>query len=213
MLLLRALAWSFAAVAVFVPARSPAGPGPAVQLDARRDLYREDAAAARPVAAIAATLWRRGDAIELEVEVAAVGDGVVPLPGVEGAPAANLRTAEELHALLRDGALWLETRPAAAGDGAASARRGELRAVERGHVPARRLRPDGRVEGRASAAELPLRVRFASGDLPGGTCRTVLVAGGVPRLCVDCERTGASARILAIASLGEPVATAAGSER
>ncbi len=172
---------------------------PSSPLDVRTAHYLEDAAEARPVAAIAAALHRQGDAVVLELEVLAIGAGIEPLPGVEGAPGANLRTAEELDFLLAEGALALTTRS----NGAVVA--GELLAVDRGPVPMRRLLRDGRVDRAArSSAALPLAVRWRSAPLPAGTSQSYLVAGAAPRLRIECECAGSQARIVAIESLGEP---------
>jgi hypothetical protein len=194
------LALAGAGLAAFAAARRPHE----ILLDERSAPYLEDAAVPRPVAAVRATLHERAGEVRLAVEVSATGDGVEPLPGLEGVQGANLRTAEELHALLRDGALALVTRQRG------SERAGALHGVRTGRLPARRLRPDGSLDlHEATAAELPLAVTFRSADLPEGTSHTYVQAGGVPRLAVTVHRAGTSAHIDALESLGEQLPSAA----
>jgi len=197
-MLLRSLPWLVGALLALSPFADPGGGSPRV-LDVRTAAYLEDAGVPRPVAAVRAELSLRSGAVTLAVAVSACGPDVEPLPGVEGAPGANLRTAEELHFLLADDQLRLETR----GGGAVVA--GALHAVERGRVPVRRLRADGSLDVAVLApTELPLRVVFRSAALPEGRSYSCLVAGRAPRLLVECERSGDRARIVAIESLAEP---------
>jgi len=192
------LPWLVLALLVLSPFADPADVGARV-LDVRTAAYREDAEVPRPVAAVRAELLQAQGTVTLAVAVAVIGPDVDPLPGVEGAPGANLRTAEELHFLLADDQLRLETR----GGGAVVA--GALQTVERGRVPVRRLRADGSLDLAARApAELPLRVEFRSAALPEGRSYSYLVAGAAPRLLVECERSGDRARIVAIECLAEP---------
>mgnify|MGYP001162056638 CR=1 FL=1 len=153
-MIVRLLALSVFALVVVTFGASPADR----VLEIRTADYREDAAVARPVAAVRAVLRARGDEVRVEVEVAAIGPGVEPLPGVEGAPGANLRTAEELHLLLQDGQLAMATR------GDDGVRHGRLLRVERGQVPVRRLRGASLIEvrlvtGRRNQIRLQARLR------------------------------------------------------
>ena len=186
---------SFGAVLVLLASISLSAPERV--LDERRALYREDAEAQRPVAAVHAMVVADWNGVALRVEVSAVGDGVQPLPGVEGAPGANLRTAEELHFLLQDGALGFTTRQDRA------ARDGSVVATEYGPLPARRLGRGGVIESAATEAAWPLRLRFCSAPLPEGSARSYVTVRGVPRLCIETRRNGNRARIVAVESLGE----------
>jgi hypothetical protein len=167
--------------------------------DERTALYLEDAAIPRPVAKVGAKVVANGADLHLVVSVAALGAGIDPLPGLEGVSGANLRTAEELDRLLREQGLQLVTRI----DG--RSRPGTLLLVQHGHLPARRVRPDGRLELHAETeARWPTRVTFATSNLPDGESWSYLEADSVPRLAVQVERQGAFARVLAIDSLREP---------
>lgn len=199
-MLARLLSWLAIGSLAVAPSFWPGARARDAVLDVQATHYREDAPGARPVAAVRAVLRARGSDVVVEVEVAAIGAGVDPLPGVEGAPGANLRTAEELHFLLADDALHLRTR--ASGLDVA----GSLLRVERDLVPVRRLRPDGSIAPEQAPAALPVRVAFASAALPLGRSRSFLLCGDVPRLVVECERTATGGRIVAIDSLGEPMA-------
>lgn len=158
--------------------------------------YEEDAPGARPVAAVQARVEQHGGAVRLRLSVAAVGDGVLPLPGFDGLPGANLRTAEELERLLADGALRLWTR--ADGPRRVAAARPE---VHRGPLPRRIVDAEGRLATGVSAAKWPLVVTFVSDPLPAGTSRSWLDADGLPRLGVLLQHDGHQAKIVAIESL------------
>jgi hypothetical protein len=167
--------------------------------DERTALYMEDAPIPRPVAAVRARVVANGADVELEVSVGALGAGIDPFPGLEGVSGANLRTAEELDRLLREQGLRLATRI----DGRSHP--GTLLSVQYARLPARRVRPDGRLELQTETeAVWPTRATFATSNLPEGESWCYLEADGVPRLAVQVTRTGATAQILAIDSLGEP---------
>lgn len=157
------------------PLVSPAGER---CLDRRTALYYEDAIVPRPIASVTAELVEAGDA-RLRVTVSAIGAGVDPLPGLTGAPGANLRTAEELDRLLRDGALALVTRQEGVSEP------GRCAAIEWRAVPVRRIGADGRIDFTAeTAARWPVRVTFESAPLSAGETWSYLEADGVPRLAV-----------------------------
>jgi hypothetical protein len=151
------------AAALWFPRREAAVVEP-VLLDAADADYYEDAAVPRAVAAVQAAVRARGDEVRLQIAVSALGDHVEAVPGLEGVFGANLRTAEELHRLLADGQLCVETRV----DGRSIA--GDVATVERGHLPARALRADGTLVLHAEApAELPVRATFRTAPLGEGT--------------------------------------------
>jgi len=195
-----------ATVAAVVPPPQPPITATVGELDRRSASYLEDhlpsdTSGPRAVADMLATLLGDADGVWLRLAISAQGPRVEPIPGIEGVPGVNLRTAEELHLLLREDRLQLVTR-----DGRASLT-GELMAVERQQLPMRRLRPDGSIDVSAvSAAELPVRVSFASHRLPPGRSRTYLLANGLPRLLIEVERDDGGDRITAVESLGELLA-------
>ena len=167
--------------------------------DERTALYSEDAAIPRPVAHVRARTVASGADLRLELSVSALGDGIDPLPGLEGVSGANLRTAEELDRLLRERGLQLVTRV----DGRSEP--GVLLAVQHRRLPARRLRPDGHLDLRTETETVwPACATFATSALPDGISWSYLEADGNPRLAVQVARTGTTARILAIDSLREP---------
>lgn len=167
--------------------------------DERTALYMEDAPIPRPVASVRAKVVASGADVQLVVSVGALGDGIDPLPGLEGVSGANLRTAEELDRLLREQGLQLVTRI----DGRSTP--GTLLSVQHGRLPARRVQKDGRLDLQAETeAVWPTRATFATSDLPDGESWSYLEADSVPRLAVHVRRTGAFARVLAIDSLREP---------
>lgn len=160
--------------------------------------YREDAPAARPIAAVQARIESGAGGVRLLVVVDAEGAGVEPLPGFAGVRGANLRTAEELLRLLREDGLQFHSR------GAGGVLPGSLRVLRRGTLPARRFaRGQLELDGR-TAAEYPLAVEFASVPLPDGEHDSYVVADGLPRLAVRTRVGGDGARIVAIDSLGAP---------
>ena len=72
--------------------------------------YLEDAPAPRPIAAVHARVLREGGEVWLELAVSPRGEGVEPVPGLDGLPGTNLKTAEELDRLTREGGLRLVER-------------------------------------------------------------------------------------------------------
>ncbi len=169
------------------------------RLDEKTALYFEDAAIPRPVAHVRASVLVTSERPHLVLDISALGDGVDALPGLEGVPGANLRTAEELDRLLREQSLQLVMRCAGISVP------GSLVDVRRERLPARRLLADGRLELQTTtAAVLPVCVTFASSALPAGTSWHYLQANGVPRLAVQVDTTAGTARIVAIDSLREP---------
>lgn len=185
-----------AVLLVVLPLLPP--PSPRV-LDARTAAYLEDAEVPRPVASVRAELVEAGGAVRLRVAVAALGDEVAPLPGLEGVHGANLRTAEELERLLREDALRLVLRRS----GREVA--GEDVVVERARLPARRVGAGGRLElDAATAAEWPVRATFTSPPLPAGESWCYLVADGHPRLAVGARCSTDGVRITTIESRAEP---------
>lgn len=159
--------------------------------------YFEDALVPRIVAAITARLWRRGDDVALTIDLAPSGDLVEAMPGLDGVPGHNARTAEELAALLDERDLAVETRWRTGSSA------GRIAHVEHGRLPARALAREGRVRPVADPRTLPVLVRLDAGALPFGESHTYVVARGVPRLRVDVERRSGDARIVAIGSLAE----------
>jgi len=193
----RSLHWFSAAAVVLAAVASSSGPPGDRVLDAVVADYHEDAPGGRPIAALAARLLGRGGVRWLELVVAARGPRVVPLPGLEGVHGANLKTAQELHRLLRDGRLRPLVRDAARREAGS----GTVVAVETERLPARRLRADGDVDLAASTqAAWPVEVVIASDPLPEAACTFELLVDGVSRLRVGID----GSTIASIESLGEP---------
>jgi hypothetical protein len=186
------LAVLFTSVPFLVPRR------PARVLDARTSPYYEDAAVQRPVASVLAELVEDVGSLRLRVTVSAIGDEVEPLPGLEGVHGVNLRTAEELDRLLRGDTLRLVLRHSGA------LVPGTLESVQRDHLPARRIGPDGRLRlEERTEASWPVRAVFFGPPLPEGKSWTYLEADGVPRLAIAVESNAWRCRIAHIESRGE----------
>jgi hypothetical protein len=194
--------WSAAALGLAVTARwlSCSTEGvetEGVEIDAVDGVYREDAPGARPVAALGARLRARGTVRWLELDVAARGPNVVPVPGLEGVHGVNIKTAHELHRALRDGRLRTMVRAR----GGSVVGSGEVVAVRSERLPQRRLSGDGDVDLHARTdAQWPVVVTLRSDPLPAVAASFEVFLDGVSRLRV----TVADERILAIESLGEP---------
>ena len=90
---MRWILYLFSLLTVAAPVVAPVTPR---VIDTRTSLYYEDAVEPRPIASVTAELVVSGADTRLRVAVAAIGEGVDPVPGLEGASGANLRTAEEL---------------------------------------------------------------------------------------------------------------------
>ncbi len=171
-------------------------------------VYLEDAPGARPVAAIDAALIGAAADTRLRLQVRACGDQVVPVPGFDGVHGANLRTAEELHRLLREDQLRLVVRVNG------SSQPGELLAVEYAPLPTRRLGADGTLTPNAiTAGEWPVAVTFLSPPLSPGETWCYLLAEDSPRLAVQVIGIGGVGRIAAIESLAESGAAVGGGRR
>lgn len=166
-------------------------------LDAVVADYLEDAPGARPIAALGARLLAQGERRWLELVVAARGPRVVPVPGLEGVHGTNLRTAQELHRLLRDGRLRPRLRDGAGREAGA----GRVVAVAEEPLPSRRLGADGDVDLHATtAAAWPVEVTLVSDPLPAEAASFELLVDGTARLRVSV----AGDRVAAVESLGEP---------
>ncbi|MEO6596576.1 MAG: hypothetical protein ABIP94_17630 [Planctomycetota bacterium] len=182
-----------AALLSMLPASSSLMEVPVVR-DAVTVPYYEDAFVPRPVAQIAVELVASGEGAFLRVVVAALGPDVDPLPGIAGAPGANLRTAEELERLLREQTLQLVARVGA------DQVPGRLVEIEWARVPQRRIGEDGLVDFAAmTESPWPVRAVFESEVLPAGETWCYLQADGVPRLAVHASPQ----HILAVESRGE----------
>ncbi|MBK8099085.1 MAG: hypothetical protein IPK26_18410 [Planctomycetes bacterium] len=169
-------------------------------LHRRTDWYREDAAAARPIAVIVAELHGAADRVELTFTIDAEGPGVDPLPGLTSVAGANLRTAEELDRLFGDGALRVLTRRL--GDRAQHP--GQIAISRRGKLPAHRIDPRGALRlFEQTEAEYMLAVTATSGPLPVGEHETFVFVNELPRLRVVTVVEPGGGRIAAIESLGE----------
>lgn len=172
-------------------------PRPTTLLDELHADYHEDAPGRRVVAAITARLHASGSSRRLDLELAARGPRVVPFPGLEGVHGTNLRSAQELHRLLRDGELELRVR-------GASAAAGRVVSVLEERLPARSLTPDGDVRLRdATPAAWPSRVHLQTEALPEGRAIVDVFVAGVSRLRVTVCNDAVAPRIEAIESLGE----------
>lgn len=202
--------WLLSLAAVALPlgwALARSGAGAQATVLARGEAgYAEDAVPARLVAWVRCALIRTGSMVQLQVELLAQGPAVDPVPGLAGIAGTNLRTAEELHRLLREGALTVESRPEAGGRQV-----GSIAAVVRGRLPTRRITPEGRLElDTATASELPVGVTLLTADLLPGRHHTYVVADGLPRLCVTTVHGSGQDVIEGIASIGEDVGAAPG---
>ena len=175
-------------------------PSPPIELAAASALYEEDAAARRPVAAMQARLLRIGGEVRLELRVLAVAAGIVPVPGLDGAPGANLRTAIELDRLLGDQAIVLRSR---IGERLVN---GSLLTIESGPVPLAAVDAAGNRAPATSPASWPVAATFRSAPLPQGSSRSLLEVDGVPRLLVDVTHGPGHATIDRLMSLGEHTA-------
>lgn len=177
-------------------------PAPPKLLDAVATVYHEDAPSARPVAALNVRLLAQGGTRWLELDLRARGAGVVPLPGLEGVHGVNLRTAQDLHRILRDDRLRMVVRVR---DGHAAGG-GRVVAVRHERLPTRRILASGDIDLHArTQADWPVVVTVASDALsavaiPSGHLVFELFVDRVSRLRVTAEGD----RIAAIESLGEP---------
>ncbi len=119
---------------------------------------------------------RRGERYRLTI--GATGSDVEPLPGWRGVAGANTLTAQELDALLRDGALaaYVVRR-----DG--SNTEATVRAGARERLPIRKTGADGRVDFRARTDEAHVtRIEVDTGVLAFGTYTLEIEARGEVRL-------------------------------
>lgn len=161
--------------------------------------YLEDAPAARRVAEVRAGLLRRGGELHARILVSAQGARVDAVPGLSGVQGHNLRTAEELHRLLRDGRLAFVLR----GGEPVSDVQGSVAVSRVGRLPVRSI-VDGSLQMRgATRAEWPLEVAFEAGPLTGGEWRAYVLADEVPRLRVVFEIDGDGGRVAELRSLGQ----------
>ncbi len=192
-----------AAIAVLCPgAPTPAVPA---ALATRSAPFLEDALAPRTVATLCAEVLPAADgAVRLQLTVRAYGDAVLPLPGLEGAHGANLRTAEELERLLRDGALRLVLRRS--GENLP----GRVVAVERGALPARAVRTDGSIDFDALTGECAIGATFVGPPFTTSPTWCYLLADDAPRVAVGLERIDGAWHITTLQSLAAPAAAAAG---
>lgn len=173
---------------------------PPLRLDRRTDWYREDAAAARPIAAIDAALVGGAGGAELTFTIDAEGAGVDPLPGLTSVAGANLRTAEELDRLFGEGALRVATRRL----GERQQHPGTIAISRRGTLPAHRIDRRGALRlFERTSAEYVLAVSATSGPLPDGEHETFVFVHELPRLRIVTSVGRGAGRIAAIESLGE----------
>ena len=174
------------------------GPMPERVLAESSALYQEDALVPRPIAAVRARVLAGALGRWLELRVSPCGPGIDPVPGFEGRPGTNLRTAEELERLVATGELRLVTRWSGVGHA------GALERVVRGPLPARVVGLDGRHLDVTTAAPWPIEVVFRSVALPPSSTSSYLECDGVPRLAIHVDLRGDEATV-ALVSLAEPV--------
>ncbi|MCR9245234.1 MAG: hypothetical protein NXI31_09395 [bacterium] len=170
--------WILCLAAVLPLILPPAAPAPRV-LASREALYLEDAVMPRPVALVRAELVGIEDARWLRLRLSAIGAGVDAVPGLEGVPGANLRTAEELDRLLREGRLAVTVEPVAGERTTAPA---NVTAIEWRRLPARRVAITGIDFESRTTAEWPAAVTMLTARLPLGEVNVYLEADGLPRL-------------------------------
>jgi hypothetical protein len=157
--------------------------GRAIVLGDRRDAFveREDG---RRVAEIDAALVHDGRATRLVLRVSALGTGVDALPGWEGVPGANLRTAEEMTRLLEEGSLSARL----VGEETGIRVRAAVRVARRGAVPMRRLDAAGRLRlDERTRERLVTSIEVASDPLPPERMRVEVLVAGVARLTGEVD--------------------------
>src|SRR5688572_3805426 len=167
-------------------------------IDTRTADYLEDARDRRRVAAVVAQLVRIGTDLRLRVGVSALGPAVEPVPGLEGVPGTNLRTAMELQRLLADGELACVVSRDGIRIGG-----GRLWRVHRASLATRRVEADGTFDLDARTASLPTQVVFESDALGSGRSDVDLTVRGLPRLRATVEAADGRGRIVALASVAE----------
>jgi hypothetical protein len=186
---------AFAALAAAGCARDEAGAE--TVLDRSRERFLEDERIAEPnerrsLAALEAELVGDGRTVELRLEVSAEGAEVDPVPGFAGIRGSNRVTARELTRIGDGGRLEVRTVPRDGGD----PRAGSHAVARRGHVPERRLAPDGTVElAGETREEFVLELALRSGPLAPGRYTTEVSVDGRTRLAVDFSSEGRTGRI------------------
>ncbi len=160
--------------AVFtVPSSSPSSVG---VLAVRRDAFLE-LEDGRAIARVDSRLHRRGDLMTLSVAVDAEGPLVEPLPGLEGVPGANERTAAEIDALLAAGEI-----SACVVLGSGRRLDGRVVPAKPTHLLTRRLDRDGRIDFEARTRAYVAGFTVVVEGLPVGTHRLEVSARGEVRL-------------------------------
>lgn len=167
-------------------------------LDRKNADYLEDEQTGRQLADLGLRLVARRGEVRLELQIAAQGPTVQPVPGFRGVHGANHITARELTEMLDRGQLKVVVLPR---DGKGK-RFGTVTALRRGRVPERRLDGDQLVVDAESLEEYVLAIHAESPVLAKGEHEVYVEAKGVPRLRVDVRVGATSGRILAVTSLG-----------
>lgn len=168
-------------------------------LDRRTADYLENGATGRAIAAVTATLAGGRQGAELTLALSASGPFVDPVPGFEGIRGANLITARELDAIVRERRIGVRTRAA----GSNLTTRGTWRVGRRGPIPMRRLVKGRIVWDSRSERDYVLELVISGGRVQDGTYATEVIVDGRPRLRVRYEARGGAGRILSLASLDD----------
>ena len=156
----------------------------------------------RNLADVRLSFVRQGQQRALLINISAVGPFVDPIPGFRGVRGANRYTAEELDLILSgQQAISVHTTHLES----ASHWTGSYESGERGHLPERRLKPNGRIDFQAvTELDYPLHLTIDTGEIRQGTQQTEVIVDGVPRLRVTFEVDGNDAHIVGFESLGDP---------
>lgn len=149
----------------------------------------------RVVATIRAELWQEGAYARLLLYPCALGERVVPMPGFEGVPGGNRMTADELGRLASgDSELRIVVRPRTGAEVS-----GDASVSQRGHLPVKRLLPDGTLElSGVEAFERVLELELRTERLAPGDWIAEVYAGGHMRLVVELRWADAAGEILAV---------------
>lgn len=177
--------------------RSARAAEPEVLLDALAFEYLDHHEGGRLVAMIDVELARTAEGQGLlRVGPRAVDPNIEPVPGFQGVRGANLLAARELGRLVERGELSLVRFTGEAAEGRPT---GRLLEVERGHLPERRLRDDGRIDWDARTSKLHVaQVLLATDPFGPGRHRIEVHAAGHPRLSIDVEFDAQGGRILTV---------------
>jgi len=184
---------------VLILAACTPAPTPRAELDRRSERYIEDEPGGRSLAGVELVLERVESGAQLALRLAADGPRVDPIHGFEGRRGVNRITARELTRLEQE--RGVEVRTVRRGAAEVGAHAGDISIVRTGHLPERRVAPDGNVDLAAMSHEsFALELALSAAPVGVGEWRTELWVGGRPRLRVDYHFDGHAGRIQALDS-------------